>query len=225
MYVIETDEMSNMASKIQSCKSKTIPFKGTLKVHQVTQMHEMSKPIILTMKSMSCFCCRDIENLGQQFRECPHYFLGKIKYNSRRTLQDVLSCQDTEEISCEPLILENISHGPMDPFNVQKTNPVPTKKVKTSNKGRKAKNSLSEFVQKQREKNARAQKSPQAGTSDQSKFGEEVSEDYACIVCQELYTQSKPGEHWVQCLFCNLWSHNECAGVDKKAQYICDFCK
>jgi hypothetical protein len=58
-----------------------------------------------------------------------------------------------------------------------------------------------------------------------SALGEVVEKDCECIVCQERYENSKPGESWVQCLFCNFWSHAECAGVDKKSLYVCDFCE
>uniref|UniRef100_A0A8D8T5N7 Uncharacterized protein n=1 Tax=Cacopsylla melanoneura TaxID=428564 RepID=A0A8D8T5N7_9HEMI len=120
IYVIEKDDISKMVSKVQ--KSKTIPFKGTLKVHQVSQNNATYQPIILTMKAMSCFCCRNMEDSGndQQLRECPHYFLGKLKYDSRRTFTEI-SCQETEEISCEP---DNMSHELCmdEPVITQETN-------------------------------------------------------------------------------------------------------
>ncbi|KAI5715791.1 hypothetical protein M8J77_022459 [Diaphorina citri] len=196
-------------------------------------------------------------------------------------------------------------------INPEDISPIPPKKVRQSNRGRKAnaatlvtaspyKNSLAEFIEKQKLKNKTAKhkiqeeenenqseakkvkqsgkskkkvvevkvkpgtsKQTQAkvkvepGTSKQtqakvrvkpgtSKFkagnsgedvedvpnpdedsalGEVVEKDCECIVCQERYENSKPGESWVQCLFCNFWSHAECAGVDKKSLYVCDFCE
>lgn len=52
------------------------------------------------------------------------------------------------------------------------------------------------------------------------------SEDCPCLYCNEQYTQSKPGEHWLKCQQCKLWSHTECAGINKKTKsFVCDICK
>ena len=51
-------------------------------------------------------------------------------------------------------------------------------------------------------------------------------EDASCIYCLDLYSRSKPGEHWVRCQKCKKWSHNECAGISKRAkQFICELCQ
>ncbi|XP_050516535.1 uncharacterized protein LOC126891405 [Diabrotica virgifera virgifera] len=123
IHVIETDSMTTMATKIEACRSKTIPFLGTMKVHQVTQKHIMSDPITLSMKTMSCFqCCRDVDlNPEHKDSECPHYELGKIKYPSRRTqLQDYFN-EEAELISCEPLLPELSPSPYIEQNNVQET--------------------------------------------------------------------------------------------------------
>lgn len=48
-------------------------------------------------------------------------------------------------------------------------------------------------------------------------------EDAVCIFCEGQYSDDSRGERWVQCLACEMWAHDECAGCEKDA-YICDFC-
>lgn len=43
-----------------------------------------------------------------------------------------------------------------------------------------------------------------------------VSDDAACIFCEQLYSEDNTGQVWVQCLSCEQWAHSECAGADKK---------
>ena len=46
-----------------------------------------------------------------------------------------------------------------------------------------------------------------------------------CLVCQEAYSNSKPGEQWIQCMDCGNWSHFDCTGVStNENHYICDSC-
>ncbi|XP_063219710.1 uncharacterized protein LOC134529495 [Bacillus rossius redtenbacheri] len=51
---------------------------------------------------------------------------------------------------------------------------------------------------------------------------EEESECF-CLVCLESFSTSKPGEEWVRCLNCQLWSHFSCA--KKFKMYICHNCQ
>lgn len=51
-------------------------------------------------------------------------------------------------------------------------------------------------------------------------------EDCPCLYCNELYSLSRPGESWLQCMNCKLWAHCECAGLSKNSKiFICDVCK
>lgn len=52
------------------------------------------------------------------------------------------------------------------------------------------------------------------------------TEDCPCLYCNELYSRSKPGEHWVRCQQCKLWAHTECAGIQNRTKtFICEVCK
>ncbi|KAF5299192.1 hypothetical protein FQA39_LY02365 [Lamprigera yunnana] len=42
-------------------------------------------------------------------------------------------------------------------------------------------------------------------------------EEYYCLVCISQYSESKPGEKWIQCTNCKLWTHEECTeGVARR---------
>lgn len=43
-----------------------------------------------------------------------------------------------------------------------------------------------------------------------------------CLVCVEPYSNSAPGERWIQCIRCKLWSHEECCDVN--VFYVCHNC-
>ena len=41
-----------------------------------------------------------------------------------------------------------------------------------------------------------------------------------CLVCQEAYSNSKPGEQWIQCMDWGNWSHFDCTGVSANENII-----
>ncbi|XP_069693143.1 tigger transposable element-derived protein 1-like [Periplaneta americana] len=45
-----------------------------------------------------------------------------------------------------------------------------------------------------------------------------------CVFCGTKFSEDVRGEIWVQCLQCEMWAHEECAGCDRE-QYVCDYCK
>jgi len=48
-------------------------------------------------------------------------------------------------------------------------------------------------------------------------------EEYYCIVCLEAYSDSLPGEKWIQCYKCRNWAHNKCKS-GSGAIFICVNC-
>ncbi|KAJ8935948.1 hypothetical protein NQ314_012570 [Rhamnusium bicolor] len=48
--------------------------------------------------------------------------------------------------------------------------------------------------------------------------------DVSCLFCDGLFSSDTRGEIWVQCLMCDMWAHNDCAGAEKD-EYVCDYCK
>ncbi|XP_063243011.1 uncharacterized protein LOC134542569 isoform X1 [Bacillus rossius redtenbacheri] len=49
-------------------------------------------------------------------------------------------------------------------------------------------------------------------------------EDAVCLFCEQVFSKDCSSELWVQCMICEMWAHNLCAGADRDV-YICDFCK
>jgi len=49
--------------------------------------------------------------------------------------------------------------------------------------------------------------------------------DYACAVCGELFSDSRPGEMWTQCVAesCDNWAHELCS--DDSGVFICPTCE
>lgn len=50
----------------------------------------------------------------------------------------------------------------------------------------------------------------------------QTDENALCIVCQETWLESLPGEKWVKCVKCQNWAHNKC--VSRSRRYTCDDC-
>lgn len=48
-------------------------------------------------------------------------------------------------------------------------------------------------------------------------------DDYACLICCETYSESVPGEQWIQCQACKQWSHVKCVAT-AGLTYVCANC-
>ena len=45
-----------------------------------------------------------------------------------------------------------------------------------------------------------------------------------CLVCVELYSNSRPGEKWVQYIQCKGWVHEEYADIGFVLTFTCQNC-
>ena len=66
-------------------------------------------------------------------------------------------------------------------------------------------------------RNSRVNRKSQASTAESSE-----DEEWFCLVCMEPYSNSRPGEKWVQCPSCKLWAHDDC--IPGGSYYICKNC-
>ena len=49
-------------------------------------------------------------------------------------------------------------------------------------------------------------------------------EDSQCPICNGYWSQSMPGEDWVQCSHCKKWLHEACCGCVTATTVVCDIC-
>lgn len=50
-------------------------------------------------------------------------------------------------------------------------------------------------------------------------------ENVPCLICQDIYGNSRSGESWVRCNICSDWAHQLCTDYSGAGIYICDNCK
>ncbi|XP_030760721.1 uncharacterized protein LOC115885835 [Sitophilus oryzae] len=68
-------------------------------------------------------------------------------------------------------------------------------------------------------------KTPAIIRKESSKDSTDDEEDACfCLVCVEPFKNSKPGEKWVQCMDCKMWSHEACISQEF-AYFICHNCE
>lgn len=107
------------------------------------------------------------------------------------------------------------------------------KQVLQATKNRSLKASISRKKQNQNEASSSSSESeedfvPADDDSDYNEFPDsqtpQDTADVHCIFCDALFAEDNQGEIWIQCIMCNMWAHNECAGPERE-DYVCDFCK
>jgi hypothetical protein len=50
--------------------------------------------------------------------------------------------------------------------------------------------------------------------------------DYKCLICDDSWSESKPGEDWLQCGKCKGWLHAKCdSGSSLKKETVCENCR
>ncbi|CAH1974977.1 unnamed protein product [Acanthoscelides obtectus] len=136
-----------------------------------------------------------------------------------------LSLQPLEESMVN---LSTPADGSVSPYDIS---PVPNKKRKPSNRGRKA--SVAAVITSSRYREDLIEKNDDeemmmfdTDSEPDALIGNTApdSEDAECIFCGMLFSNDTHGETWVKCLMCGLWAHNDCAGPESDA-WICEFCK
>lgn len=86
--IVQTSDISEVLKDI--IIEEVILFKGTMQVHQVVQIiqkNQEKEPVVLHMKSMSCFKCNPV---------CAHYSLGTIIMYKPEEHENITSCDEQQ---------------------------------------------------------------------------------------------------------------------------------
>ena len=62
-------------------------------------------------------------------------------------------------------------------------------------------------------------------TKSKRKKSQKGENDWSCIICTELYSNSRPNEPWIQCCECKGWAHEECVQLVHDVLFVCDYCQ
>lgn len=82
----------------------------------------------------------------------------------------------------------------------------------------------SEFDKENNSSNKKTKKVNKYNKNKIQLLSDSEEDDYFCLVCTESYSDSLPGEEWVQCTSCQDWAHIRCtSGVS--AIYVCMNCE
>ncbi|KAL3269644.1 hypothetical protein HHI36_008707, partial [Cryptolaemus montrouzieri] len=49
-------------------------------------------------------------------------------------------------------------------------------------------------------------------------------DEYFCLICCENYSNSVPGEGWIQCNLCKKWAHEKCISNRGYIYFVCNNC-
>ena len=117
-------------------------------------------------------------------------------------------------------------------FSPRKVRPLPKAPPRTKTPtGKRKRHSavLTDTPEKKRLEEERDRKQPK--NKSQSKANSKTSKvkapqkenrEWFCLVCNESFSNSLPGEKWIMCASCQEWAHEECTmGLEK---YICHHC-
>ncbi|CAB3250214.1 unnamed protein product [Arctia plantaginis] len=56
---------------------------------------------------------------------------------------------------------------------------------------------------------------------DHGSDNEEETMEWYCIICCNLYSNSRPGEQWIECVMCKNWAHLKCLKSEDVHSYVC----
>ncbi|CAG9786596.1 unnamed protein product [Diatraea saccharalis] len=59
---------------------------------------------------------------------------------------------------------------------------------------------------------------------DDSSDDEDDEEELYCIICCDAYSNSTPGEKWIECGECKNWAHLQCIEDEESVAFICPYC-
>lgn len=105
---------------------------------------------------------------------------------------------------------------PSKTTNEKKGKSIPKKKIRTK---------VSKKSVKNWESSSSSDEDEEPVLEDDSDMDCDIGEEEAeCMFCFGLFSEDRAGEEWIQCSKCFKWAHTECANMDKKDTYICDFC-
>ena len=63
-----------------------------------------------------------------------------------------------------------------------------------------------------------------SGPMPKRKCQDEDNSDAECVMCGELYSESRSGEIWIECEQCKNWCHEACTSGETSRGFVCDFC-
>lgn len=226
LFIVTKSEIEDMEKLISSDQHNLIPYKGTLKVHQVQGSAFM--PRKLQMKSLSCFCDEGIM--------CKHHRMGLLEYSagSRQIFKDVyeieteskeqlddmsvasdltLNLENPEDLATMPdlsidltTLFPNLSQEPLREKRNQrkvKTQEINVDTVTEQPKTEKEK--AAKYKKHENTKNKKNKFNSRKQTENKYEFS-----DCECLICGVLYSEDTTGNEWVQCLICNNWAQDGC---------------
>lgn len=59
---------------------------------------------------------------------------------------------------------------------------------------------------------------------DHGSDSEEDSLEWYCLICCDSYSNSQPGEQWIECVMCKNWAHSKCLKSKDVHSYVCPNC-
>lgn len=188
----------------------------------------------------------ELNRTEQENNVNPETFAIPPRHHSIISIQDIspepsTSTQLIPLLTNQPATLASSSAALV--FSPESIRPFPTAPPRKTNRGRKTRKSTiytdtpeKEEMRKEHENKIKRTKAKQvkkrldggkskrntnSKTSTQYASSSEEEECY-CLVCMSQYSESRPGENWIQCTGCKLWAHEECTKGD--LSYVCHNC-
>lgn len=148
----------------------------------------------------------------------PHHERKKAEARDRRRGKTVVLTSSPYKMELESLLKENKNKPKQVKKETRKRNLFQDETVPEKNQGKK-----NTIRKKNPGKKVCYGKRKSEDTSDEE---DENCSECACIYCNDLYSNSKDREGWIQCLECRGWAHESCSGAEELDNYfVCDYCK